>query len=227
MEPELPSFNGIIQLFGDYSRKVSPKLSHEQSLLVDEALAKIIDLRNITSKIILINSELVEKKKNQSMKLLDLLQEGRKEHPDLDEFLRQNPNLKIDNLTVALSPMSDTFLIDDQDLPKYRELRLMTIQFYQIVHRVLKILSKLPGLKHFRCRPITIVRNQLIEHPEDKSSKILYDSFGFGKITGPVIKALRINGQAGIHEDAGFYPNANAFIHDLEKALINAIEGPI
>jgi len=85
--------------------------------------------------------------------------------------------------------------------------------YYQNAHRVLKLVKTLPGLTNFVCREITIVRNKLVEHPEEGEPY----SFGFGS-TGPVVRPMHSPGREWI--DAGLAPNTEVFV----KALTNAFE---
>jgi hypothetical protein len=87
--------------------------------------------------------------------------------------------------------------------------------YYRNAHRVLKLVETLPGLKNFTCRPITIVRNHLIEHP--KQGEIY--SFGFGS-TGPVVRPMYKPDRE--HVDAGLVPNTQAFVTSLTRAFENA-----
>ena len=77
--------------------------------------------------------------------------------------------------------------------------------YYQNAHRVLKLFGRIPGTKKIECRPITLVRNKLIEHPKDGS---LY-SFGSGW-AGPLVKPM-FRGELEFH-DEGLVPNTRAFV---------------
>ena len=86
--------------------------------------------------------------------------------------------------------------------------------FYQSAHRVLKLFGMIDELRRIRCLPVTQVRNNLIEHPEDDQ----FYSFGFGS-TGPRVKPMH-RGEP-VWNDEGLLPNAAAFV----TAIISGVSG--
>jgi hypothetical protein len=219
----LPSFRPVIALFDAYATRVGSTLSAEQKFLRQEAAGTLDDLQYLVQEIITLNSSLVAHQDERAKAMLDSLRSAGDKDPQLAEFLRDNPNLQSSGISSVYGPGSED-LVPEQDREPLRELRLKTEQFYQLAHRLAKVIPLLPHLAAFEHKPIAIIRNQLIEHPEGKASKVLFDSFGFGTVTGPVVKALRVGTQVAPHADAGLYPNAIGLINALTKALTKAAE---
>jgi hypothetical protein len=86
-------------------------------------------------------------------------------------------------------------------------------EYYYNAHRVLKLVKTLPGLRGFDARQITIVRNKLVEHPDEGEAY----SFGFGS-SGPVVRPM--HGPDREWKDEGLVPNAESFISKLTSALV-------
>lgn len=84
--------------------------------------------------------------------------------------------------------------------------------YYYNAHRVLKLIQKLPGLRNFKCKEITIVRNKLIEHADHGD---IY-SFGFGS-AGLTVRPMVRPGRAWT--DGGLLRNTEAFIDALQSAF--------
>jgi len=63
-------------------------------------------------------------------------------------------------------------------------------------------------------KQILLVRNHLLEHPEGKKSGVTYDSFGYTNYEGPVIKAMKKEGQNKF-PDRGFISNSKTMINGL------------
>jgi hypothetical protein len=103
------------------------------------------------------------------------------------------------------------------------DLEVLTESFYFLAHRACKAAQALPGLESFESVGIRNVRNQLIEHPEGKSSGVLMMSFGFGGDCGPVIKALRLQQQVDIWPDRGLFANADEFADNLIVSIKTAL----
>lgn len=92
------------------------------------------------------------------------------------------------------------------------EMEPLIEQYYYNAFRVSKLIQILTGKSRYDCRVITIVRNNLIEHPK---SETIY-SFGFG-LGGPFIKPV----QRGVilWEDSGLVKNTEEFVSSLSKVF--------
>jgi hypothetical protein len=91
--------------------------------------------------------------------------------------------------------------------------------YYQNAHLVQKLVTDLLDPKRkskFECRPITMVRNRLIEHPRPEE-QLVY-SFGYGT-TGPVVRPTAKSGERE-WVDSGLASNPAAF----DKALAEAFD---
>jgi hypothetical protein len=218
---DLPSFQPVSDLFAKFAKAVEAGLSQEQTLLVQEASGTLADLQYLLQEIIRINSSLIAPAEQHGRDLLDSLRQAGSADPAFDKFLRETPELQPSSISSVHGPGGED-LIPEKDRDAVRELRLKTEQFYQHAHRLTKVIALLPGLEGFEHKPTAIVRNQLIEHPEGKTSKVLFDSFGYGTVTGPVVKAMRVGKEVGPHPDAGLYPNAIGFVEALTRALNEA-----
>jgi hypothetical protein len=97
------------------------------------------------------------------------------------------------------------------------ELEQLLESYYQNAHQVQKLVTDVlkPKRKNrFECRPITMVRNKLVEHPRPE----LVYSFGYGT-DGPVVRPMARGGQRE-WVDSGLVPNTEAF----DKALAGAFD---
>lgn len=98
--------------------------------------------------------------------------------------------------------------------------------FYYLAFRTRGILRNsifpFPMLKKFECEGVNIVRNKLIEHPEEQG-KVLIQNFGLDAEQGPISKPDRPEGQEDIFPDAGLKTNALEFTNNLEMKLDNAL----
>lgn len=105
----------------------------------------------------------------------------------------------------------------DPDSEGLREMLEDAIElFYHSAHRVLKLLREVEALPKIRCRPVTIVRNQLVEHPEHLGEHGTIYSFGY-TTDGPVVKPIQLGDPE--HTDAGLLPNARAFIDAIVEGF--------
>lgn len=203
-----------LSLLKKYQLAQASELDSQSKLLIEEASSKIRDLQRLSQRIRELNLQLIGELEPRAIDALQTLEEARDRDPELDHFFESNPNLQVDNVMKAIPPVAEGLSMEDLER-RERDLKLDTVNFYYTAHRVLKMLKRLALLEGISCREIMIVRNQLLEHPEKHGSTVIYDSFGYGKLTGPVIKALRLAGQSEIHPDPGFYQN--------EKSLLGAI----
>jgi len=99
------------------------------------------------------------------------------------------------------------------------EMELMTECFYFMAFRLLKALKSITEFKNLKSDGITIIRNKLLEHPEDKDSQIWINSFAHHGPKGPVLKAVRYNYQKDIFPDKGLYFNASELIDNISKII--------
>jgi hypothetical protein len=103
----------------------------------------------------------------------------------------------------------------DRDRDEWTEMQTYTEAFYWTASRLQRVMKQLPGLS-FDAEGVRNVRNNLIEHPENKDSGgVIGQSHG-----GPVIRARRRLGQpAAKWTDAGLRPNAEEYALELERVL--------
>jgi hypothetical protein len=121
---------------------------------------------------------------------------------------------------------------EDQDvvLTDGEELYFYTEAFYFSAWRIVLLVNYLNTNQNgdkgnWKPSGVTIVRNQLIEHPEGRGDKkldeekILINSMSYDEIKGPVIKGARWEHQAGLNCDHGLYKNAQEFCTELNEQL--------
>ena len=127
-------------------------------------------------------------------------------------YNRLNPNVPVkvvNSMSFCAYSASDLNVTEDSegidDLKMQMEQLLE--HFYNNAFRITKLIQKVNNSKA-HCSEITIVRNKLIEHPEEGS---LY-SFGFGS-NGPTVKPMHIGKKEWI--DIGLIPNTEAFVNYL------------
>ena len=103
------------------------------------------------------------------------------------------------------------------------DLRLDTETFYWQCHRLSSLIRQLPGLSQFQATGVRDVRNNLIEHPENSHSRVLFNSFTWTPELGPQIKAVRPVGSTQVFMDAGLFVNAKQFYDQLSRRLAIAL----
>jgi len=107
------------------------------------------------------------------------------------------------------------------------EIELLTESFYYLAFRMRQLLKHnskpLPELNSIKCVGVRNVRNKLIEHPEEKGSGVILQSFGVGGEQGPTLKVERPAGQENIFPDAGLKANATELKDELERLLDKAL----
>lgn len=135
------------------------------------------------------------------------------------------PDIAMQNLfhAMAHSPTSDT-IYANADL-EFDILRLHTESFYWVAHRTLNVLNasqksfqraRLPGLVgEIKCRGVTNVRNQFIEHPF-----VANETFSLGGMwKGPVIGEIGRDPHGKELQDLGLYVNATEWANAVSIAL--------
>jgi hypothetical protein len=220
MADQFTTYSALGDLLATYRVKYADQLDHAQILLAQEAAQHLRDLEFLINVIDgLWKKELSEQPLLNTDNVLKLLQEGAKTDVELAKWLGSNPNLQARQSVVGLGLGSTA---ESKETVQMQDLRLRTESFYYHAHRLLDCLTLLPNLKKLKCEPIQIVRNQLMEHPEGPASGVLYPSFSFNSVSGPVIKGLRINGQDQ-HQDPGLFPNSEGLCRTISTSLVAAI----
>lgn len=135
-----------------------------------------------------------------------------------NKFLR-DPNLRVDNMTVVYGAAGDRLLLPPDLRPVALELQIDATSFYERAHRLLKVLPRLPHLRLLESRPITIVRNHLVEHTDKKDGSGPLWSFGYGIAEGPRLKPIWNTPTPPTHQDQGYFLNRATLIHDLVSAM--------
>ncbi|HXK39482.1 MAG TPA: hypothetical protein VJ837_01485, partial [Candidatus Paceibacterota bacterium] len=128
--------------------------------------------------------------------------------------------MKMRELTSGSAYDAGSEATDDEEALLRIELEEKLEGYYYSAHRILKLLARgrFPGLtKKIRCTPILRVRNELIDHADQKGA-YLY-SFGVGS-TGPRVKPSYQGKQ--VYNDEGLVPNTEAFV----QAVVSACRGP-
>lgn len=216
MDNHYLSFADAISGFEGYTRDHAAALNQEQSDIAGEALNKFFELEDLRKRIIELNDRVLSQDVDPIALLKDKIAEGEIGDRNLIELLQKNPNPQRVQ-TIA------GYTVNNERRTGFsgekKELRRMTLLYYQTAHMLLKRLRKLPALNNFQCMPISIVRNQLIEHPDGGNSKVVFDTFGYSDVNGPTIKALRRAGQSDQHPDPGFRINNNELVAAIVAIL--------
>lgn len=99
--------------------------------------------------------------------------------------------------------------------------------FYYVAHRIRKLLQtsggRLPCKKNFECLGIAMVRNKLIEHPDEdvgtETSSLLVSNQG-----GPFLKAAKRDDEVYGYRDKGFMHNSEDFRSALNDWFLTELE---
>lgn len=223
---QLLTFQKSIELLGSYI-KANEKTLRGDGLfdLAKEALNKLRDTEKFRDKIWSMHEELLYEMHHgpKALDVLQILRDNANEHPDLADWLEQNPNPQVagsaGGYTVDSEDKDGVFSSLGGNAEKWTEFRQLTTSYYQTAHRVIKICEDLPMKSELKALGVTIVRNHLLEHPEGKNSGVIFDTFGFDHVKGPIVKGMRRSDQVDIHPDPGFLANNNEMVINLEKVL--------
>jgi hypothetical protein len=95
--------------------------------------------------------------------------------------------------------------------------------FYYFAWRLVSILTskahRFPGFGRLKAPGIGMVRNKLLEHPEQRDSKIFNRCWVYCEWDGPTFKNARAQGREGEFIDAGLYNNALELKAAIERVL--------
>lgn len=124
---------------------------------------------------------------------------------------RADPNVPItmDNLTLggAYEAGSEN-PIDDEESALRFELESQLESYYQSAHRVLKLFGRTFRLNGIKCKTVSRIRNELIEHSGNGQRY----TFGVGS-TGPRVKPMYEGAQ--VFNDEGLLPNTLEFVNAI------------
>lgn len=219
MAQTLPSYSDLGGILADYRAKFVQHFSPTQASLAQEAAQHLRDLDFLEMCIGNLFRRALELQEPGPADVIKMLQEASKTDPDLAKLLADKPDLQVGQTVSGFTLGSS---IESAETAEQQDLRLRTESFYSHAHRLLDCLARLPSLKNLKCDPIRMVRNHLIEHPEKNASGILYPTFSFGSMCGPIIKGVRMGKQVQ-HQDAGLFPNSERLRHDIHSFLCKAL----
>lgn len=209
------SYENAILLFEKFGKENDSSFNQDQKLLLREAKNKLNGLHDLSGKIRFLNDTLTSQLALSFDENTDILTIGTIKL----RLNRADPKvkIKIDNVSKAF-PLDYQNKMSNEDPKLEKELEKITRLYYQDAYRFLTILrSHFSHLKVFTVDPIDMVRNKLIEHPDNKPSGV-FDSFVYSKHDGPMIKGVRLGNQTQ-DMDKGFFSNEPEFL----KALINKL----
>jgi hypothetical protein len=116
----------------------------------------------------------------------------------------------------------------DRDKHLVFVMRMLTESFYYFAFRVRQILRnkvhQFPLLGSFEAAGVRDVRNQLIEHPEGKDSRVFNRTFAWSLESGMHLKSGRQVWESKEFADNGLDANAGEFNENLRVALSRAIQ---
>ncbi len=213
----------LVELNKEYQKIFAAEIDSNQKHLSDELGNKLVDLQEISNEIVCLVNKAFNYTMIQGNNGVDYIKFGSILYP----VERADPNIpiKLSNAGVSYTRKSDRISLSIS-LAERRKLERLTVEYYMIADRISDITEKLPYLSSFKCKPISIVANKLIKHPEGSDSKVLYDSFSFSLNGGPVVKGGRLNNNLNFR-DKGFKNNSSDFISKLQNVYQDAIKKKI
>jgi hypothetical protein len=229
-----PSFDDRFQAVSDQfdalRRKTEPDFDALQAELAVECAVLLRRLRRSCRVILATSSELLERATERGDlpgedEMWRLVRERRESDPTFaKQIAHLGPDLKIVNRNAMRMKVLDYLTEDEQDVPESERESLYDLvefvtAYYFVAARLLKAMRQLPGLSGVRSAPVRDVRNKLLEHPDGRDSQVMLNSFGVSENEGPIVKAVRREGQADVFPDKGLVPNTMALLDDLASAL--------
>jgi hypothetical protein len=205
--PEPPSLKPAIDAVEDFAASQGSQLGPKAQETLREVSRRLTRLSVLATELVEINNRLMANEGlsvdfDPATNTLVLRGAGIEQRFQLR---RANPDVPITMRPLTEGGAYRAGSAEDGDSDLRLELESKIEGFYQSAHRVLKLLGSIPELSKISCMPITRVRNNLIEHPDDGA---LY-SFGFGS-TGPRVKPMH-EGDSRWNDD-GLIPNTVAFV---------------
>jgi hypothetical protein len=150
------------------------------------------------------------------------IQHAKRNNIELNKELIREVGRRLKQLSILMEIIAQLTVREsnskNSNIPS-NELWMYVESFYYLAFRTRNVIKRLPGLSSFDCPGIRNVRNHLLEHPENKNSGILTESFSWGKASGPVIKVRRKEIERRIFPDAGLYANYLEFQEKLKLLL--------
>lgn len=207
-------------LFEKYIESFFPLFSEDQKNLADELSNKLKDLEGVSMEIVDTNSRLF------------IIENPSPNINDEIEFMgfkiklqRADPNIPImlDNATRAYQKSFQNPFSGEEVKKMENKLARLASEFYIIANRIAHIAKKLPALESFKANTVRIIRSQLLEHPEGKSSGVTYDTFSYSKNDGPCIKGFRVGARLE-HMDKGFKNNNEEFLAEFENVVSKSLK---
>lgn len=216
-----PEVRGVSKVVSKYLKKHARDLSPTQKEAGIELKRRINRLENDCNRLIKINNWLLDNEGleaafDQSSDTLTFSYKGKSVSIKLNRAVPAVPFIIPD--TVATSGYKTSVLKEGLDTSHVDELKMVMEQmlehYYSNAFRITKLVQQITNRKKYHCRPITMVRNKLVEHPEPGS---IY-SFGFGS-NGPLVKPMH-RGTTG-WRDAGLVPNTIELVSSLNSVFEN------
>jgi hypothetical protein len=216
MIAETPSLHPAIEAVADYVNANGDTLSSEHVEILLEVGRRLERLQTQAAELIEINNRMWDKQgfKVEFDAQTDTVIFSSQGVVQRLKLNRADPNvpIKMHNATASSAYHAGNSEPTDEEEARLRvELEEKLESYYQSAHRVLKLFGRIPNFRKVKCIPVSRVRNELIEHPEDGA---LY-SFGTGS-TGPRVKPMH-RGTPKFN-DEGLVPNTRAFVEAIVAA---------
>jgi hypothetical protein len=195
---------------------IGPGLSAVDSL--NEAVALVHELEVLDRRIREASQKLRKAQSDFVAWGLGLLREAASSNPDLAAWFAANPGLVTDNVTSVTTDPAGR-MVGGPATGVTVELRTDLSNFYRTAHRLLDVIRTVPGFEAIRCREITIVRNKLLEHTDEKEGRGPLWSFGYDMKRGPVLAPVWRGGPPPAHQDEGYFHNSDALLAALRSGF--------
>lgn len=212
-------YSEVKSLLNKYKGKYYSLLTPKQRDLLEEFINDLEDLDEISKEIVEYTQGIVPLEKitpNENDEVIF--------GPFKVKLTRADPNVPIglDNFSEAY-PRGRSAKTATNDIDNLkRKLERETKEFYRITYRMIKLAENLPGLKAFDSKNIRLIRNKLIEHPEEVQG-VTYDTFAYSLNEGPVIKGLRRGDQTQFM-DHSFKKSSEEILSKLKNSIQNALD---
>jgi len=213
-----PSYQRAIDAVGRYRDRHDATLSVGQKETLDEIVRRLHRLAGQAKQLIELNNAFLETEglTTEFDPTTDTVTVRVGDIQQSIKLKRADPNvpIKMEGLTAGGAYKAGVRAGDPSGVSESQRLIYEGLleDYYHNAHRVLKLMRLLPGQADFKCREITIVRNKLVEHPDEGEPY----SFGFGS-AGPVVRPMQRPGREW--RDEGLVSNTERFVNELASAL--------
>lgn len=149
---------------------------------------------------------------------------------DINNAYQNEAGAKLNQVTYALKAIylaQREYSFDLLNPEMMKRIGFYAEAFYLFAFRAKKAISYVPGLFEISCEGVRNVRNHLIQHPEGRSSQIVFGGLVITPEGGPIVKGIRYAAQGDLWQSSGLYIDAGEFLGEMLQMLTFSISSAV